>query len=175
MFSPYEELEYLSDYLPEEGEKILITRQSGELVCRPVGADDLRDGIDDSDLYGQLVQANERLHTAGTFPLWATLMSIVWLAILLHGVAGLGWKHWFVVPGLALPMLYGGFHWIRYRQLLCFRNEVLPSLRQELSIRSISRYSLIAGVRQHGELRTLLDELVRWSPEPAERKRETPQ
>jgi hypothetical protein len=114
MFSPFEELEYLADYLPEEGETVLISREAGELVCQPWLQEDFRDGIDDSRLYGRLVQANERLHNAGAMPIWVTLMGLVWLAILLHGAIGLGWSHWYVVPGLGLPALFGCFHWIRF-------------------------------------------------------------
>lgn len=164
MFSPYEELEYLADYLPEEGEMVLITRQSGELVCKPWSNADLRDGVDDAELYGFLVQANERLHTAGAFPLWVGLMSLVWLAIFLHGIIGLDWTRWYLTPGLSVPLLFGCFHWIRHRQRRLFVREILPHLRSELARRRISYFSLVAGVRQHGELRSLLDELVHWSP-----------
>jgi hypothetical protein len=34
--------------------------------------------------------------------------------------------------------------------------------------RRLPLFTLIAGVRQHAELRTLLDELVRCSPSPEE-------
>jgi hypothetical protein len=168
MFSPFEELEYLADYLPEEGETVLISREAGELVCQPWLQEDFRDGIDDSRLYGRLVQANERLHNAGAMPIWVTLMGLVWLAILLHGAIGLGWSHWYVVPGLGLPALFGCFHWIRFRQHQLFRRSVLPGLQDEMARRRLPLFTLIAGVRQHAELRTLLDELVRCSPSPEE-------
>lgn len=164
VFSPYEELEYLADFLPEEGEMVLLTRQSGELVCKPWSNADLRDGIDDSELYGFLVQANERLHTAGAFPLWVGLMGILWLAILLHGVIGLDWTYWYLTPGVSVPLLFAVVHWIRHRQQKLFVRGILPPLRRELSKRRIPYFSLLSGVRQHGELRSLLDELVRWSP-----------
>jgi hypothetical protein len=34
MATPFEELEYLADQLPEEGESIIVTRMYGELVCQ---------------------------------------------------------------------------------------------------------------------------------------------
>jgi hypothetical protein len=165
MFSPYEELEFLADYLPDEGESVLITRESGELVCKPFANHDLRDGVDDAELYGLLVHGNERLQGVGAFPLWITVIVLFWQAILLHGVMGVGWQAWYVVPGAGLVMLYGTMLWIRHRQQQLFQREILPGLLRELSRRRIPVYALMAGVRQHGELRTLLDELVRWSPE----------
>ncbi|MCA9087744.1 MAG: hypothetical protein KDA90_03810 [Planctomycetaceae bacterium] len=164
MFSPYEELEYLSDYLPAEGEGVLVIRENGELVCKPWRQDDLRDGVDDADLYGRLVQANERLATAHSLPMWCGLIGLIWLAIALHGGLGLDWSQWYLVPGVAFPAMFGCLLWARRRQELVFRSEVLPSLRIEIARRHISPYALIAGVRQHPEFRSLLDELVRWSP-----------
>lgn len=168
MFSPYEELEYLSDYLPDEGESVLVSRESGELVCKPYQPDDLRSGIQDSQLYGFLVQANERLNLAGTTPLWAAGLAIIWLAILLHGVVGLGWDHWYVVPGSSFAIIYGSFLWIKQRQAACFRKTILPQLQFELRRHRISFYSLVAGIRQHEEFRCLLDEIVHWSPQSGE-------
>lgn len=164
MFSPFEELEYLSEYLPEEGEKVLVSREAGELVCKPWSNSDLRDGIDDAELYGFLVQANERLHASRAFPIWVGVSTAIWLGIALHGFLGLDWTKWYLTPGLSLPILFGCFHWIRDRQHRLFEKRILPLLRVELSQRRIPFYSLIAGVRQHGELHALLDELVQWSP-----------
>ena len=165
MFSPYEELEYLADYLPEEGETVVVSREAGELVCKPFHKDELREGINESQLYGFLVQANERLHTAGALPIWVTAISIIWLAILVHGIIGLTWMHWYIVPGLMLPMLYGCFVWIRQRQQAYFQKMILPQLQSELQRRQVPFYSLIAGIRQHAEFQSLLDEIVHWSPQ----------
>lgn len=160
MFSPFEELEYLADVLPDEGETILISRESGELVCKPFKNNDLRNGIRDPELYGQLVLANERLHQAAALPIWMTAIGMTWLALAVHGVLQVGLSHWYVIPGIGMPALYGCLQWIRYRQRACFRKLVWPQLIHERQRRHISEHSLIAGVRQHQELRTLLDELV---------------
>lgn len=164
MFSPYEELEYLSNFLPDEGEAVLVLREEGELICKPWCRGNLRDGIDDADLYGRLVFANERLNLAGALPLWAGSLGLVWAAITLHGLLGFGWAYWYLVPSLAPLVLYGCFQWIRYRQHRAFRDEILPPLRAEMSRLQITPHALMAGIRQHAELRTLLDELVRWVP-----------
>ncbi|MBT5020721.1 MAG: hypothetical protein HON04_18470, partial [Planctomicrobium sp.] len=70
MFSPFEELEYLAEYLPEEGEMVLLTRESGDLVCKPWKENDLREGISETHLYGFLVQANDQLEDRQKAPLW---------------------------------------------------------------------------------------------------------
>ncbi|WP_092053970.1 hypothetical protein [Planctomicrobium piriforme] len=165
MFSPFEELEYLADYLPEEGEAVLITRESGELVCKPYAANDLRDGVDDAELYGLLVQSNERLNRRGLLPLWLAATVIFFSAIILHGILGLSWHRWYLIPGVTILTLYGSLFWIRVRRNRLFRSEILPVIMRELGRRRIRPYSLLAGVRQHGELRTLMDELIRWTPE----------
>lgn len=165
MFSPFEELEFLAEYLPDEGETVLVTRQDGELVCQPHRCDDLREGVADPELYGRLVQANERLNAQGMLPLWGSIGGMVAAGILLHGVLGLGWSEWYAIPGIAFLAMYGCFSWIRRRQRQLFRNELMPRLLVELHRRNLDRFSLIAGVRQHAELRTLLDELIHWTPE----------
>lgn len=168
MFSPYEELEYLSEYLPAEGEVVLVTRQSGELVCKPWAQNDLRDGIQESQLYGFLVQANERLVAARSTPLWFMSIAVVWLTIMLHGVLGFGWGQWYILPGLTFLLVFGCRHWIHRRQQAYFQNAILPKLEAELQNRRIPFYSLVAGIRQHEEFQMLLDEIVHWSPQAAE-------
>lgn len=166
MLTPYEELEYLADYLPDEGQAVLVTRQGGELHCEAMARDDLREGIGDVELYGRLVQANERLNAQGSLPLWVTAMTLMGAGIVLFRLAHLGWTDWFVVPALGLVSLFACFHWIRLRQHRLFESDLLPALQRDARRRKISFYALIAGVRQHAEFRTLLDELIRWQPTP---------
>lgn len=164
MLTPFEELEFLSDYLPEEGESVVVTRRGGELRCEPLTGGDLRDGIEDVELYGRLVQANERLNARGTLPLWTTALGLMLAGILLFRLIGLGWSEWYLLPALGLAALCGCFHWIRFRQQRCFETTIRPVLLREARQRRISIYALMAGVRQHAEFRTLLDELVRSEP-----------
>lgn len=165
MLTPFEELEYLADYLPEEGEAILVTRQFGELRCDPVGSDSLRDGIDDADLYGRLVQANEQLNARGVRPIWVCLLGWFWLCAAPFVVSGWGWGEWYLPVGLGLLAASICYHWIHDRQHKLFEQRIAPQLFQELGRGNISLHALVAGVRQHVEFRTLLDELVRWQPD----------
>lgn len=168
MFSPFEELEYLSDHLPEEGEAVLVTRQAGELVCKPWNQNSLREGIHDPQLYGFLVHANERLSAVGMLPVWLAAAGLLWIVLLLHGFFGIGWERWYLTPGLFVPLLLGCLQWMRRRQAKYFEQAILPALQAELRRRQVPFYSLVAGIRQHPEFRTLLDELIHWSPQTEE-------
>jgi hypothetical protein len=164
MLTPFEELEYLAEFIPDEGESVMISRQGGELHCEPVGDDDFRSGVEDVELYGRLVQANERLNAQGSVPLWTTAFALVAVAILIYRIVGLGWSEWYLFPALGLAALFGCFHWIRARQRRLFDLTIRPMLQREAMARHVTLYALMAGVRQHAEFRTLLDELVRWEP-----------
>jgi len=165
MRTPFEDLEYLADFLPEEGESIVVSRQYGELRCESIADQTLRDGVDDADLYGRMVQMNERLNACGAMPIWVTTFVWFWSSVMMYTVGGLDWTHWYVSAGLGLLAVYGCFHWIRHQQHRLFVRELRPLLQRELSRHQIEPYELLAGVRQHVEFRTLLDELIRWQPE----------
>ncbi len=170
MLSPFEELEYLSDYLPEEGESVVVSRRAGELLCEPYQTDSLREGIGDARLYGVLVQANERLNSLGAIPIWVTVIGFFWACIALGLLGLLDLNRWFLVPGLALLMLPGCIGWIRFRQHRLFIREVLPMLDSMMRVRRIDPYAFLGAVRQHEEMRTLMDEMIRWIAPPATTK-----
>lgn len=157
MATPFEELEYLSEFLPDEGETVRITRRDGELVCETDASDGLRDGIDDAELYGLLVECNERLSNRAAQPLWVTAFVTFSLLIALFTVGGLTWSSWFLVPGAAFLALWVCYSWIRARQLSLFLRVLRPRIAAAIEDRSIDAHALIAGMRQHVELRTLLD------------------
>ena len=56
MNSPFEELEYLADYLPDEGEAVIVVRKDGELVCEAFQREKYQEGITDPEFYGRLIQ-----------------------------------------------------------------------------------------------------------------------
>lgn len=160
MFTPFEELEYLSEYLPDEGESVLVTRQDGELRCTEWREEGLRDGIDEASLYGLLVQCNEALNARATLPLWGTGVGVFWLLALVFMIGGLGWDRWFLVPGAGLTGLWVCFLWIRVRQRRTFQTLLLPRIQAAVRTRGIDMGALLAGMRQHVELRTLLDQFA---------------
>ena len=166
MSTPFEELEYLSEYLPDEGESVLISRKNGELVCQAAGSDGLRDGIDEAELYGLLVECNERLSMRAAQPLWVTSLVTFFGLVAVFIFGGLGWSSWFIVPGAIFLALWICYGWIRTRQLRFFARELRPRIDAALADRHITPHSLIAGLRQHVELRTLLDLFIAGADRP---------
>lgn len=160
MFTPFEELEYLAEYLPEEGESVLVTRKDGELVCTEWRSDQLRDGIDEAALYGLLVQCNEALNGRATLPLWATGVGACWTFAALIVSGTLDWERWYILPGLTLSALWLCFAWIRFRQRRLFTAQLRPRIAAAVYERGLDLCSLLAGLRQHAELRTLLDQFA---------------
>lgn len=163
MSSPYEEIEFLAQCLPDDGESVLVSRRDGELVCEawPQDSELLAEGIFDPVLYGRLVQANERLVALGSRPLWTCGLIAVWGCILLHRITGDSWQSLLLDCGLFLSAVAVCFVWIRERQRRAFRLEIRPVLDRWLAERGYDRFAVLGAVRQHPELRTLLDELAR--------------
>ena len=165
MMNRFEELEYLADYIPEEGEAIVVTRRHGELVCEPCRADSPRESTTtefDAPLYGRLVHANERLNAVGAMPIFATVTIWFWVCVATHLLTGLGWNAWFLDVGFALMATFLCHAWIRRRQSLLFRTEIRPVLARISHERGLDHYSVMGAMRQRPELRTLLDDMARW-------------
>lgn len=163
MATPFEDLEFLAEYLPNEGETILLTRRGGELVCeeaprRHSAADD---GFADPEFYGRLVQANERLDGLGTLPIWGTAVACFWACVAMHKIGGLGWESWYLDLGLAMTALLGCFLWIRARQARFFRRDVSTMLDWQTRRLGMDQFRLFGLLRQHAEFRTLLDVVSR--------------
>ncbi len=53
--------------------------------------------------------------------------------------------------------------WIRRRQTALFGTEIRPMLNWQIRRRRLDRYVILGAMRQHAELRTLLDEMSRWN------------
>jgi hypothetical protein len=92
--------------------------------------------------------------------MWTTAIGFFCVCVLVHLGLGLGWPYWFVDVGLGLTALVGCFRWVRRRQRKFFRETIQPSLEGELVWRGIDRYVLMGALRQRGELRAILDEIV---------------
>ena len=61
------------------------------------------------------------------------------------------------MPGAVFVALWACYTWIRSRQLRLFLRELRPRIAASIEERDIAIHGLIAGMRQHAELRTLLD------------------
>lgn len=162
MPTPFEELEYLADYLPDEGESVVVSRREGELVCESTFHGQFHDGISDPEFYGRLVQCNERLNQLSAGPLWWAVILGFWLCVVVHKLTRLGWEGWYLDVGVGLMVMMACFAWIRRRQAAVFVTEMRPMLNYQLRQRRLDRFSLLGALRQHPELRTLMSEMSRW-------------
>ncbi|MGQ0637530.1 MAG: hypothetical protein ACT4QC_23225 [Planctomycetaceae bacterium] len=161
MNTPYEDLEFLAEYLPDEGESVVVTRKDGELVCQSVAAPSGPAGISDAELYGRLVLANERLAALALVPVWSCLLGALAIAGAFFRFSGLGLEAWYVALGLAALASLIGSSWMAIRRRNLYRREVHPMLESQLRRRGASRFLLVGAIRQHPELACLLSEVVR--------------
>ena len=162
MSTPFEELEYLADFLPDEGESVIVSRSQGELVCENFQKERSLDEIASPDFYGHLVHANERLSSLVARPIWISTLIWFWVCVLIHNrYAELGWSIWYLDLGLALVATAVSYTVIRLRQDRYFKQEVRPALNRQMYGSNLSKYALVGVIRQRPELRTLLDTLSR--------------
>ena len=67
MNNPYEDLEYLAEFLPEEGESVIVTRRRGQLVCESYfethATPPAQAGLIDREFYGRLTTIETSLQT----------------------------------------------------------------------------------------------------------------
>ncbi|WP_298868430.1 hypothetical protein [uncultured Gimesia sp.] len=161
MSTPFEELEYLADFLPDEGESVIVSRNQGELVCENFQKERPLDEIASPDFYGHLVHANERLSSLVARPIWIATLIWFWVCVMIHTKLGWGWDGWYLDLGLALVAMAASYAAIRLRQDRYFKQEVRPTLNRQMYGSNLSKYALIGVIRQRPELRTLLDTLSR--------------
>lgn len=161
MSTPFEELEYLSDFLPDEGESLVVSRRGGELVCQPLQPESYRDGISDAELYGRLVLANEHLNGLNSLPFWSCLFAATGVCLALFEWTDIGWNGWYLALAVVAMAAVGGSVWAAQRRRRFYQEFVRAMLDSQLRRRQINRYVLVGAIRQHPELSTLLDELSR--------------
>lgn len=163
MTTPFEDLEFLADYLPEEGEAVIVARRDGELVCEPFRAERARDGMIDTEFYGRLVHCNERLNQTRTMPFALGAMLAFALCVGYHEISQVGWRGWYVDVALIAGVILGGMLWSATRQRVLFKSAVEPVLEAQLRNRGLAKFALLGGIRQHPELRSLCRALTRWT------------
>ncbi|MFH1303129.1 MAG: hypothetical protein ABIK07_18865 [Planctomycetota bacterium] len=161
MSTPFEELEYLADFLPDEGESVLVSRSQGELVCENFQKDRSLDEMASPEFYGHLVHANERLNSLVARPVWIATLVWFWVCVLMHESLELGWGGWYLDLGLGLVAIAASYAAIRLRQDRYFKQEVRPTLNRQMYGSNLSKYALVGVIRQRPELRTLLNTLSR--------------
>ncbi len=156
MVSPFEELEYIVDYLPDEGESMVVSRRDGELVCESFQQDKNSDPLNNSQLYGRFVQANERLQACCLHPILISVLGCFCLCVTVHKALFPGWQSWYLDFGLILFTVSGCIQWIQRRQTRVFRTQVRPMIQWQLRMLGLDRFRMIGSLRHRPELKTLL-------------------
>lgn len=164
MRTPFEELEYLADFLPDEGESVVISRRHGELICEayPREIPSPR-GLDDPEFFGRLVQANEQLRALAWLPVCCAALIAFWSMLALHHLTGVGWSAWYCDVAIGLLVAAGTALIVRMRREAFFHNVVRPMLTWQMRRCRIEKYALLGEVRRRPELKSLWAELWRWT------------
>ena len=162
MRTPYEELEYLSDFLPDEGESVVVTRRSGELHCESmIGESNASvEPLIQSDFYGRLVTANEQLKQLAIAPVASSVIFAFSGCVGIHRLGGIGISGWYLDVGLLLLTVIGCLAWIRQRQVYVYRTQIHLTVERELIRTGLDRFRLIGAVRHQPELKTLFRHLA---------------
>jgi hypothetical protein len=165
--NPYEDLEYLAEFLPEEGESVIVTRRRGQLVCEtffesmPQTAS--QTGLVDRELYGRLATLDAKMRVLWQTPVVMTVLATYWACVTLHRGLGLGWNGWYLDVGLMLIAGVACLRFIQRRQRRYFLTQVCPALQKWMIDYQIDKYSLIAWLTTHRNLVTLRHALTRWT------------
>lgn len=177
MRTPYEELEYLANYLPDEGESVVVTRRSGDLVVeRPsaleerirqthsqeserVSADDVQ--IDNREFDGRLIQADARLRRLAIMPTWVIWIAAFWLCSAMHLMLASA-VAWTLTAGVLLAAALAVSCWVRARRARLFRSEIRAMLAWQLRRCRLDRFATMSKMQGRNELSYLLSEMTRW-------------
>lgn len=167
MSSPFEELEYLADFLPEEGESVVVSRRRGQLVCEtllePSPFTSTPSSQIDRGLFGRLATINARLKNLKTGPILVTLLSCYWICVVMHRFFAIGWSGWYLDLGLGLLMGVACYLYVQYRQRKYFLEIICPLMKQLMQDHQLEKYSLIAYLSQHRNLSSLASAFTRWT------------
>ncbi|MBL4886051.1 MAG: hypothetical protein JKY95_16145 [Planctomycetaceae bacterium] len=167
MNSPFEDLEYLADFLPEEGESVLMTRRRGQLVCEtyiePASSQAASTASVDRELFGRMTTISARLNQLKTGPILVTVLSYYWMCVLMHRTLNLGWSGWYLDLGLGLLLGVSCYLFVQFRQRKYFLEIVCPLMKQLMQDHQLDKYSLIAYLSQYRNLTTLASAFTRWT------------
>ncbi|MBB03791.1 MAG: hypothetical protein CMJ47_14195 [Planctomyces sp.] len=168
MNNPYEELEYLADFLPDEGESVIVSRRRGQLVCESyfepmTSSSNTQSQQIDRELYGRLSTVESRLRLLWQTPAMVSVLSFYWVCVVLHRVFELGWSAWYLDLGLGMMILVGCYQYVQYQRRRYFLESVCPALQKWMVEHQLDKYTLIAWLTAHRNLSTLRDALTRWT------------
>ncbi len=167
MNNPYEDLEYLAEFLPEEGESVIVTRRRGQLVCESYfethPTPPAQAGLIDREFYGRLTTIDTRLRILWHTPAIIAVLTYYWACVAFHRGFGLGWSAWYLDLGLALIVGVTCLGYIQQRRKHYFLNAICPALQKWMIDHQLDKYTLIAWLATHRNLATLRQALTRWT------------
>lgn len=167
MSNPYEDFEYLADFLPEEGESVIISRRRGQLVCESyldsMSSYSPQPSVVDRELYGRLVMVNAKLKRLWQNPVIIAVLMFYWLSVTTHRFLGLGWGGWYLDLGLALVVGVTCYQYILHVQKNYFMLTVCPALQKWMVEHQLDKYTLVAWLSAHRNFSALRNALTRWT------------
>lgn len=168
MNNPYEDLEYLSEFLPEEGESVIISRRRGQLVCEsylePMHSQYTNGpALIDRELYGRLTMADTRLRVIWQAPAIVAVLTFYLMSLTVHRMLSVGWSGWYLDLGLALLIGVTCYHFIQSQRRRYFLTTVCPALQKWMLDHQLDKYTLIAWLTMHRNLSALKEALTRWT------------
>ncbi len=165
MNNPFEDLEYLADFLPEEGESVIMSRRRGQLICETYlePAPVVPPGIIDRELFGRMTTINTRLKNLKIGPILIAVLGSYWMCVTMHRVFTLGWSGWYLDLGLGLLIGISCYLYVQFRQRKYFLEIVCPIMKQLMRDHQLEKYSLIAYLSQHQNLSSLASAFTRWT------------
>ncbi len=166
MNNPFEDLEYLAEFLPEEGESVIVSRRRGRLVCESYAEPAQTSqptGIINREFYGRLVSINAKLQQFWAVPFVVAVTAFFVASFLLQELAGFGWADWGVFLALGTVLITLPVFYVHWRQRQFFRTAVCPTLQQLMNDHQIDKYSLIAYLSTQRQLKGIYQALTRWT------------
>ncbi len=175
--TPYEEIESLADLLPDEGEKVTISRQHGELIVEATTAQKqqfdqaivqerlliAKQRVAEETLLGHLIEANERLQSYSLKSFLFTVITAYASCLLVNYYSNFSTFTWAVDIGIALFFLAGYLLNERSELKKRFVYQVCPPLDKVLMERNIDKYQLLGIMKSHADLTPLARAISRWT------------
>jgi hypothetical protein len=175
--TPYEEIETIADFLPDEGKTVTLTRRKGQLIVEDASLhqkqqQDLmiqermlaaKQRVAEETLFGHLVQASERLQHYSIKSFLFTLLAIYSVSVGVHYYMGWSAVNIPVVVGMALVFVSGYLLNERAELKKRFIYHVCPELDRVLTDRNIDKYQLLGIMRNNRDLAMLARAISRWT------------
>ncbi len=174
--TPYEEIESIADFLPDEGKSVTLTRRKGQLVVEDLSSrrqhqDDVnrerqlaaKQKLAEETLIGHLVQSKERLQHASLRTPVVFLVMTYAICVGLHMYYGWSAINFPVV--LSVIFFSGLAYWCNEQREVKrrFIYQVCPELDRVLTERNVDKFQLLGILKRDPEMAPLTRAISRWT------------